>query len=408
MRSILLSLAACFSAVVAAPSDIANRWINNRPRALYTLSNDPSGAKILALSLNGPNGQVSAPTLTATGGNGLLGLNIGPPFGTAGSPAGPDALFDSGAVKVSQNYLFAVNPGSHTLSLFVIHPWDPLHPRLVGKPVDTQGEFPISVDYSPKHHIACVLNGGAKPGVACFDVSEFRGLKPRGSLRPLSEIKQHTPPTGPPGTGSQLSFNPDSSAILVTVKGSPGPPAAPGYLIVFPVNRNGDVGTNPVVSQIKDLILDFSINFLGSSSRAMITDPSFGAAFVSIGSDLKVTETNHIVIPLQGAACWGVYSPRYDTAYVIDAGHPNITLLDPGSGTTKGVVTYDAAAKGGLDTVINRQWLYTLTGDDSVVVVQLEGNGGKEVQKFSLAKYGPARGWQGLAAWPHEQGEAEQ
>ena len=407
MRSVIFSFATCFSAVFAAPSNVANRGFNNHPRALYTLSIDPSGDKILALSLNAQNGQVSEPSLTSTGGNGLRGLNIGPPFGAAGSPGGPDALFSQGAVKVSQNYLFTVNSGSNTLSMFNIHPWDPLHPQLVGRPVSTQGEFPISVDYSPKLHVACVLNGGAKAGVTCFDVSEFSGLRPRGGLRPLSEVKQHTPPSGPPGTATQLSFNADSSALLVTVKGSPGPPAAPGYLIVFPV-KHGEVDATPVVSQINDLILDFSINFLGSSNRAMITDPSFGAAFVAIGSDLKVTETKHIVIPLEGAACWGAYSPRYDTAYVVDAGHPNITLLDPASGAIKGVISYDANAKGGLDTVINRQWLYTETGDNSIVVVELEGNGGKQVQKYSLANYGPAGGWQGLAAWPHEQGEAEQ
>lgn len=332
----------------------------------------------------------------------MLGLNIGPPFGAPGTPAGPDGLFSQGAVKVSQNYLFTVNAGSNTLSFFTIDPKDPLYPRLVGQPVDTEGDFPTSVDYSPQLNLACVLNGGAKAGVACFDVYEDSGLKPRGDLRSLApEIKQKTPPTGPPGTGSEISFNPDSSAVLVTVKGSAGPPAVPGYIVVFPVT-DGYVGTTPVVSQISDLILDFSINFLGSNDRAMITDPSFGAAFVEIGSDLSITETNHIVLPNQGASCWGAYSPQYDTAYVIDAGHTNITLLDPASGAIKGVISYEAGAKGGYDTVINREWLYTLTADSSVLVVHLEEHGGKEVQKFPLANLGPVGDWQGIAAWPLE------
>ena len=406
MRSVILCFATCVSAALAAPGNIVKRSSDGRPRAIYTLSNEPSGSNILALSLDSGNGQVSSPTLTSTGGKGLLGLDIGPPFGTPGSTAGPDGLFGQGAVKVSQDYLFTVNPGSHTLSMFVIYPWDPLHPHLVGQPVDTQGEFPTSVDYSPKLQVACVLNGGAIAGVACFDVSFFGGLKPRGSLRPLSELKQKTPPTGPPGTGSQISFNPDSTTILVTIKGSPGPPAAPGYIYAFPVTSKGDVGPTPVVSQISDLILDFSINFLGSNNLAMITDPAFGASFVSIGTDLKVTETKHTVIPNQGAACWGVYSPRYDAAYVIDAGRPNITLLDPASGAIKGAINYDAAAKGGFDTAINRQWLYALTGDSSLLVVHLEGSGGQQVQKYPLADYGPAGHWQGMAAWPHEQGES--
>lgn len=41
-----------------------------------------------------------------------------------------------------------MNSGSNTLSFFRIDPVDVLHPKLVGTPVDTLGEFPISVTYS--------------------------------------------------------------------------------------------------------------------------------------------------------------------------------------------------------------------------------------------------------------------
>ena len=71
-------------------------------RAIYTLSNNPSGNQILSLGISS-NGTVSSPVLTSTNGKGLVGLNVGPPFGTPGSPAGPDSLFGSGAVFVSQN-----------------------------------------------------------------------------------------------------------------------------------------------------------------------------------------------------------------------------------------------------------------------------------------------------------------
>lgn len=72
-------------------------------RAIYTLSNDPAGNNILSLALSQSNGTVSLPVLTSTGGKGLLGLNVGPPFGAPGSPAGPDALFSQGSVHVDQN-----------------------------------------------------------------------------------------------------------------------------------------------------------------------------------------------------------------------------------------------------------------------------------------------------------------
>ena len=85
-------------------SALAAPWhMNNHTRAIYTLSNDPSGNNLLSLAISPTDGTVSSPVLTSTGGKGLRGLNVGPPFGAPGSPAGPDSLFGQGAVSVSHN-----------------------------------------------------------------------------------------------------------------------------------------------------------------------------------------------------------------------------------------------------------------------------------------------------------------
>lgn len=68
---------------------------DTRKRAAYLLSNNPSGDNLLALSIS-PNGTVSNPVLTPTGGNGLLG-------NTANGTSGPDSLFGQGSVVVSQD-----------------------------------------------------------------------------------------------------------------------------------------------------------------------------------------------------------------------------------------------------------------------------------------------------------------
>ena len=47
-------------------------------------------------------------------------------------------------------FLFVTNAGDDTLSMFVIDAANPEHPSLVGKPVPTLGETPISVAYSPR------------------------------------------------------------------------------------------------------------------------------------------------------------------------------------------------------------------------------------------------------------------
>lgn len=161
----------------------------------------------------------------------------------------------------------------------------------------------------------------------------------------------------------------------------------------------------PVISSPPQLLMDFSIDFLGRDDSALITDPAFGASIVSIAyPSLTVTEKHHIVVPGQGAACWGAYAPRFDSAYIIDGDHTNITVVDPASGATKGVINYEAQAKGGFDTAIDRTSMYVLTGDSSVVVIDLAGskykNESMQKQHYSLAKEGVAGHWQGMAIYP--------
>ncbi len=395
---------------------------DTRKRAAYLLSNNPSGDNLLALSISVDDGTLSNPVLTTTGGNGLLG-------NTANGTGGPDGLFSQGAVVISQDvsipplstsmrtpmtipynltnpnqYLFAVNPGCNTLSMFRISPLDPTHPKLIDQPCDTMGDFPMSVTYSSVLKTACVLNGGAKGGVACFHADHAKGLTPLGGLRPFPiSLNQTTPPTGPPMTASDIVFNPSSTALFATIKGDAmALPPKSGYIYAWPVH-DGEVATEPVTNRLAALKMDFSIDFLGRDTSALITDPSFGASIVEIAyPSLEITEKHHIVVPNQIAACWGAYAPRFDAAYIIDAGNANITVVDPESGVMKGVIKM--SAKGGFDTNIDRTWMYVLTGDSSVVVVDLEGsNPGKvaaQVQKYDLASEGVKGHWEGMAIYP--------
>ena len=254
--------------------------------------------------------------------------------------------------------------------------------------------------------LACVVNGGANNGVACFSVHPEHGLFPIGVLRPLTNLHTTTPPIGPPNTVSEIIFNPSSTAVFVTIKGNPGPPAVPGWIYAFDIESNGRVSSNPVISCPPKLVMDFSISFLGSDTSALITDPTFGASIVSITPSLQVTETQHVTIPSQGASCWSVYSQQYNSVYVIDAGNPNITILAPGDGGIKGVIQYEVDALGGFDPIISRQWLYLLTKDSSIVILNLDSNGTSEVQHYTLASEGPPSQWQGMSAYPAQADES--
>ena len=304
-------------------------------------------------------------------------------------------------------YLFTVNAGSNTLSMFRISPHDPTHPELVGQPCDTMGGFPVSVDYSPTLKTACVLNGGAIAGVACFHADHAEGLTPLGGLRPFPVgLNTTTPPVGPVNTASAIVFNPSSTALFVSIKADGmGTPPRSGYIYAWPV-YDGEVATEPVINHLNVLKVDFSINFLGYDTRALVTDASFGASIVEIAyPSLEITELHHIVVANQVAACWGAYAPRFDAAYIIDAGSPNITVVDPESGAIKATIELQRQGMGGFDdTAIDRTWMYVLGGDSSVVVVDLEGsNYGKvptQVQRYDLAGEGPTGGWQGMAIYP--------
>ena len=162
--------------------------------------------------------------------------------------------------------------------------------------------------------------------MACFTVSAEKGLSQLGGLRPLEKLHTKTPPSGPPDSASDILFNPSSSALFVTIKGHPGPPAVPGYIYAFAVN-DGLISGDPIISSPSALILDYGMSFLGSDTSAVITDATFGASIVNIGPNLTVTETHHTTIPNQSAVCWSAYSRHYGTVYVMDAARTIVTAL---------------------------------------------------------------------------------
>jgi hypothetical protein len=246
---------------------------------------------------------------------------------------------------------------------------------------------------------ACVINGGAVAGVTCFSVDHAKGLSPQGGLRPIA-LGQTTPPVGPPGTVSDIVFNPSETALFVSIKGAP---PTPGSIYVYPVVY-GQVSTTPVISSPATLLVDFSFNFLGSDSKAVVTDPAYGASFVDISSTYTVTVSKKIVVAGQAAICWATFSERFNSVALIDGGGPTVTLVDPSSGDITGVVNLDAAGSGALDSKLDRTYMYILRGAPMVSVLSEMGlTHGKlptEIQSLDLSALGSRQGFQGMAIYP--------
>lgn len=246
--------------------------------------------------------------------------------------------------------------------------------------------------------VACVINGGAVAGVSCYSTDHAKGLKHLGGLRPIA-LGQTTPPVGPPGTVSDLVFNPSSTALIATVKGNG---MDPGYIYAYPVHFDGSISTTPIISRAG--LIDFSISFLGDDHRAIITDPGYGASLVHISPGFKFTVTKEITIAGQAAVCWSVYSQRFNTVYVFDVGVSDITMIDPWTGNIKGTIPGLAAGLGSVDSAMDKQYLYVLKTAPFISVLDNTGlNHGvspKDIQTFDLSSLGSRQGFQGFAIYP--------
>jgi len=248
-----------------------------------------------------------------------------------------------------------------------------------------------------------VLSGGAKGGVTCFSVDPSHGLVNQQILDFDSTFNQTDPPKGPPNTASEIIFKPDSSALIGLTKGNPGAsPAQPGAIIVWPV-ENGGVSQKPIIDHVSDIILEFGSVWV-SNNDLFISDPSFGAAIVSV-TGTSVTEKAHIDIAGQSAICWAMYSEQNGKAYAIDAGKNVITIVDVASGQISGNITISlpqTANKPGLfDSIIIGETMYSLAAVSGIVVIDLAQD--KAVNFIDLNGLGSRQGWTGMAAYTASQ-----
>ncbi|KAJ6785088.1 hypothetical protein PWT90_03545 [Aphanocladium album] len=373
------------------------------PEAIYYLDNEPKGARIISLPVN-RDGLLGDFTSTSTGGLGRYsteGVNYTYPY--------TDQLTSQNSVVISGNSLFTVNPGSNTVSLFNIAKDDPTHPRLVGEPASSGGDFPVSIAYSHALHVACVLNGGKVAGIQCFNVDD-RGLHLTGSFIPI-DLNQTSPPHGPTNTASDIVFNPSSTALFATIKGDG---VTAGHFVALPV-VDGRVVPNPRVSRPPGFEYQWSISFINDTTAA-VSDPSIGAAFATVAyPSLDITFAKNLPVEkLPGSAvCWSQYSERFDALYFFDGYTGIIPVIDPKTGLNKYNMTApvpehpDQHAQGGLyDSAVAGIYLYTLSGVSQIHVFSLLGSRGNGkipsvIQTKDLTSVGTRRGWQGMAAWPN-------
>lgn len=122
-------------------------------------------------------------------------------------------------------YIFTVNAGDDTFSLFTIDGRDPTHPKLVGNALPTLGQTPVSVAYSDKLKTACALNSGSTAGITCFNISP-NGPSPQGGLRFIPQTELNDPSAYVSSVNCPQTKQKRDSLTPLSSQAATGPPGA--------------------------------------------------------------------------------------------------------------------------------------------------------------------------------------
>ncbi|MCJ1312338.1 hypothetical protein MMC25_006012 [Agyrium rufum] len=377
-------------------------------KALYFADNDPEGNHIYALTVNS-NGSLSDGGVYLTGG--LGGALIQP--GT-NMPDIEDALSSAGSVVSANEQLFVVNAGSHTLSMFNIDPNSPTNLTLVGEPVDTLGDYPVSVAASAKLGQVCVANTGSYSGIACMPFSSEGIWQPQHLL--AFQLNQTTPPTDSVGMTNlsdgrphyaHIEFNQDSSALLATILPGPMPANSPPYAVSYPV-VDGAVSASYNIQSYSLIDQLFQVVNIPNNDTVFVIGGANTYLFLDQNADTGVSQpTSRYNITGGRASCWAVYSTTYDTIYIDDANNNRFQEIDPISGQIIGTYNVTQNTKlGMLDMATFGNSVYGLSPafkNASASVMTLDISQGKGqarvVQDFYPTGLGMSKTVQGMAIY---------
>jgi 6-phosphogluconolactonase (cycloisomerase 2 family) len=304
--------------------------------AVYVLSNDPAGNAVLRFERQGDGSLVTAGSY---------------PTGGTGTGAG---LGSQGAVTVddSGRYLYAVNPGSGSVSSFRVR-------RDGLQLIDVEpsgGTMPTSV--TVHGHLVYVLNAGGPGSISGFTVRRGELAPLAASTRPLSSAD-----TMP----AQVSFTPDGDRLIVTER-------ATQRFSVYRVDRHG----RPVGPRIEASagMTPFGFDF-DNRDHLVVSEAAGGAADASTVSSYDVHrhrfEAVSAAVPTtETAACWIAITPNGRFAYSGNAASRSITGFAVGRRgdlrilDVHGATGSAAAAVTDLATSADGRFLYARLGDGTV------------------------------------------
>jgi len=341
--------------------------------AVYTASNEANHNQIVAFRRSA-TGALTFLNTYSTGGRG------------AGGAVDPLQSQNSLLLSPDHKFLFAVNAGSGTISIFKVASNQTL--SLITQ-VASGGGFPVGL--AIHDNLLYVLNAGGAGNVTGF------WLKPDGHLQPIQGATHLL--TGASAGGASIDFSPDGQTLAVTERLN-------NLIDTFTIGPAGGIvaaTTTPSHGNVP-----FSLAFTRQGALVVAEaggNPAGGSALSSylLQSDDTLTVSSASVPTGFNAACWIIVSDNGKFAFSSNAGSGQISTASIGK---YGELSIVGAAPTGPGTVpidialsANSKFLYALTaGKGTVTGFRVNGNGSL-TPVTAVGALPAASGQNGIAAY---------
>lgn len=380
----------------SGPSSWPRKHGKETAQALYTITNE-SPNRLIAFPVS-PEGFVGEGVSYLTGGNGGV-------YNSSEGLVVVDPLASQDPVLVRGKIVLAVNPGSDTVTSFLIDTNNPTNLTLIGQ-AQLEGEFPVTIAASEILNIVCVGTAGAKNGVECFGPGENFRLKADGKGLRSFGINATTPPVATRDGISDLFFSADLNWLFATVHGDLA--SDRGFISAFAV-ANDSVSTVEIRSVPDDIELLFGGFQLPNSTNLFVSDARFGGVLLEFdGTGHFTTLAKSVAEPPILALCWAEYSNASKVAWVTSPVSNGLVAFDIHSGAQISNTNLTNPNGGLLDIAIPQpgNLLYGLASgqklSDEAAILVVDVTSAK---KPRIVQYRPIRGANsisaGLAFWPY-------
>jgi 6-phosphogluconolactonase (cycloisomerase 2 family) len=316
-----------FGLLVAALAAQGSAHASGDAGAVYSITNSPINNEILIYTRAG-DGSLHAAGAVATGGTGT------------GSGLGSQSAL---ALSDDQRWLFAVNAGSNSLSVFRVAS----HGRLaLVQVVASGGTMPTSV--AARNGLVYVLNAGVPNNVSGFRVDS------RGRLTP---IDNSIGALGAPSTApAQVGFSEDGGTLIVTERST-------NSITTFAIDGDGLLDGPYVTPSAGPTPFGFAVT---KRNTLLVSEAGTGggASTYTIGDTPQIDPASSMLMTGQRAACWAVVTKNGRYGYVSNAGTGNVSGFRIHQDGTAALLDADGvtAVTGGNPTDMalshNSQYLY--------------------------------------------------